>query len=221
MVGATELSVVVAAGLATFFSPCAYALLPGYVGYTVHRTESGGAGTGLVRGLTAGIGVLLSLGILTGLFVVAGARLTTGIRYVEPGVGVLIALFGALLLTGRAPSLHVALPERPSSTLGFGLFGAGYGVAAVGCSLPVFVGVVGIAATAEAGAAVTLVSLYVGIVVLLMIAVTVAAAVGAGTVLTRFSPHTGTISRIAGVVLILAGLGQVWVALTVSPVGAS
>lgn len=219
MVGVSELSVVIAAALATFFSPCAYALLPGYVGYTAHRTESAGAGTGMLRGLTAGLGVLVSLGLLTALFVLAGAQVATGIRYAEPGVGVVIALFGVLLVTGRAPSLHVALPERPRSTLGFGLFGAGYGLAAVGCSLPVFVGVIGIAATADAAAAVTLVSLYVGIVVLLMIAVTVAAAVGAGTVLSRFSPHTGTISRIAGVVLILAGLGQIWVALTVSPVG--
>ncbi len=220
MVGASELAVVIAAALATFFSPCAYALLPGYVGYTVHRTDTGGAGEGLARGVTAGLGILVTLGVLTGLFVLVGGWLASAIQYVEPGVGVVIALFGVLLVTGRAPALHVALPARPQSTMGFGLFGAGYGIAAVGCSLPVFIGVIGIASTADAGAGTVLVSLYVGIVVLLMVAVTVAAAVGAGTVLSRFSSHTGTISRIAGVVLILAGIGQVWVALAVSPVGA-
>lgn len=219
MVGVTEVSVVIAAALATFFSPCAYALLPGYVGYTAHRTDSGGAGIGMVRGLLAGSGILLSLGALTGLFVLVGGRLTDGIQYVEPAVGVVIALFGVMLVMGWAPTIHVALPARPSSSIGFGLFGAGYGVAAVGCSLPVFVGVVGTASTVDPGTGAVLVSLYVGIVVVLMVAVTVAAAVGAGAVLSRFAAHTGRISTLAGVILILAGLGQVWIALTVSPVG--
>lgn len=220
MVGLSELSVVTAAALATFFSPCAYALLPGYVGYTAHKTEARRGGMGFLRGLLAGTGVLLSLGVLTGLFVLAGGRLTAGIAYAEPAVGVVIALFGAMLVLGWSPTVHVQLPERPSSPIGFGLFGAGYGVAAVGCSLPVFVGVVGAASTVEPSAGALLVSLYVGIVVVLMVAVTVVAAVGAEAALTRFSAYTGLVSKLAGVVLILAGIGQVWIALTVSPVGA-
>lgn len=219
MVGATELSVVIAGAIATFFSPCAYALLPGYVGYTVHRTEGHGIERSLGRGLTAGIGVLLVLGAVTGIFVFAGTQLIAGLAIVEPAVGILIAAFGALLILGRGPSLTIPLPGRPDGLLGFGLFGAGYSLAAVGCALPVFVGVVGIAMTAEAGVGALLVAVYVGIVVALMVAVTIAASVGADAALRRFSPHTGTITRIAGVVLLLAGLGQIWVALTISPVG--
>ena len=71
----------------------------------------------------------------------------------------------------------------------------------------------------EPGVGAVLISIYVAVVVLLMVAVTIAAGVGAGAVLSTFTPHTGRIQRLAGVVLILAGIGQVWIALTISPVG--
>ena len=219
MVGATELAVVIAGALATFFSPCAYALLPGYVGYTVHRSGSRGAERTLSRGLVAGAGVLVTLGVLAGLFLLLGTRMADTIQFLEPAVGILIAIFGVLLVTGRAPSVHVTLPARPSSLRGFGLFGAGYAVASVGCGLPIFVGVIGTAISAGTTTGALLIGVYVGIIVFLMIAVTVAAGVGAAALLTTVSPHTGTITKLAGVVLILAGLGQVWVAVMVSPVG--
>lgn len=219
MVGASELSVAIGAAIATFFSPCAYALLPGYVGYTVHRSGGSGLERSVLRGLAAGVGVLLALGTITGLFFVAGATLLDGIRFAEPAVGILIAAFGVVLVAGKGPSLRIALPERPSSVLGFGLFGAGYAVAAVGCSLPVFVALVGTASTAQDGVGATLVVVYVAIVMVLMLAVTVSAGLGGDAVMTRVSPHTGTITRIVGAVLILAGLGQIWVAVAVSPVG--
>lgn len=219
MVGLTELSVVIAAALATFFSPCAYALLPGYVGYTVHRSQSAGMDRAIVRGVIAGLGVLIALGTVSGLFVITGARLTAGIQVVEPLVGLLIAVFGVLLVLNRAPSIQIALPARPDSAIGFGLFGAGYAIAAVGCGLPVFIGVIGMAVTADANLGMLLIGIYVGLVVLLMIAVTIVAGLGAETLLSTMSIHTRTITRIAGVVLIIAGLGQIWVALTISPVG--
>ena len=218
MLGATELAVIIAGALATFFSPCAYALLPGYVGYTVHRTQDGGSRLAFARGLVAGTGVLVTLGILASLFLLIGVQLAASIEFLEPAVGLVIAFFGVLLLVGRAPSLHVALPARPSSLGGFGLFGAGYAVASVGCGLPVFVGVIGTALAAGPTAGALLLGLYVAIIVFLMIAVTVAAGVGAGALLTKISPHTGTLTKLTGVILILAGLGQVWVAVMVSPV---
>jgi len=48
------------AGVATFFSPCAYPLLPGYVGFYVSRTDGDDASLGgaTIRGIAAGSGVL-------------------------------------------------------------------------------------------------------------------------------------------------------------------
>lgn len=217
MVGAAELSVVIAGALATFFSPCAYALLPGYVGYTMNRSEQPGIGLSLVRGAAAGMGVLLALGAVTGLFVTVGARFVARVWYFELLVGLGVAAFGLMLLLDRAPSLRVALPARRTGTLGFGIFGAGYAVASVGCVLPVFVAVVGTASTLPLMEGLLLVGVYVGIVVVLMIATTVAAGVGTAGVLTRLSPHTGTIRRVAGLILLLAGIGQLWIATVVSP----
>lgn len=217
MVGAAELSVVLAGGLATFFSPCAYALLPGYVGYTMNRSQTIGLGQSFVRGIAAGTGVLLALGVVTALFVSIGSRLVSGIWFIEIAVGLVVGGFGALLLLDRAPSLRVPLPARRTGLLGFGLFGAGYAVASVGCVLPVFVGVIGIASTASPSDGLVLVAVYVGLVVVLMVATTVVAGVGTSGMLTRVSPHTGMIRRVAGLILLLAGVGQLYIAMTVSP----
>lgn len=211
----TELSIVVTGAVATFFSPCAYALLPGYIGYTVHRTDgSETLGSLFVRGSVAGLGVLLVLGGISVLFLTVGMHIIEGVDSIEPLVGIFIAAFGLLLLIGRVPSIHVQLPERPASVAGFGLFGGGYAVAAVGCSLPVFVGVIGVASTVSPATATILVSLYVGLVVLLMIAATIAAGIGADSLLSRFQTHGRIIQQFAGLVLLLAGLGQLYVAFT-------
>lgn len=214
-----DLSVAVAAALATFFAPCAYALLPGYVGYTTHRVAGDGTGKLLLRGLVAGGGVLVALGGMVLLIVTVGTYVIPAIEIIEIGVGIAIAAFGVLVLLQRGPTFHVPLPNRPSDLTGFGLFGAGYAIASVGCVLPVFLAVTGIAMTASPSAASAVLGTYVGLVVVLMVAVTIAAGLGAESLLERFRGSTPWVRRIAGVVLILAGIGQVYVALYVPTVG--
>ena len=61
-----DLAVVVfaaSAGVATFLAPCAYPLLPGYVGYYVGREEATLAGA-LSRGLAATLGALCALAVV-------------------------------------------------------------------------------------------------------------------------------------------------------------
>ena len=215
MLSPTELSIAITAALATFFSPCAYALLPGYVGYTVHRTASAEQLQSFVlRGIVAGAGVLVVLGGASVLFVSVGIQIIDGVDFVEPVVGILIAAFGLLLVFDRIPSLHIQLPQRPASLAGFGLFGGGYALAAVGCSLPVFVGVLGVASTASTTAASAMIGIYVGLVVLLMVAATIAAGIGADSLLSTFSTHGRILQQLAGIVLFLGGVGQIYIAFT-------
>lgn len=112
-------------------------------------------------------------------------------------------------LTGPAP---VTLPERRSSVPGFVLFGALYALAATACVLPLFLAVALQSLTfSRPGTAVVLVS-YGGSFGAVMLVATVATAVGHDTLVGRVGEHVNTLTRIAGVVLVAAGLGQLYLA---------
>jgi cytochrome c-type biogenesis protein len=196
----------VGAGLATFFAPCAYPLLPGYVGYALR--EDVGLGGAAVRGLAASTGAVVVLVGLGGLLLAVGGRLARPLPLLEPLVGVVLVGLGLLLLTDRAPTLHLRLPERRSSVAGAAVFGGGYALAAAGCVVPVVLGVFTQAlALAPSRAAVVLGS-YVAATALPLTGVTLLAAVGSDA-LRASSTRVGTIRRLAAVLMILAGVAQV------------
>lgn len=205
------------AGVATFFSPCAFPLLPGYVGFYVTQTEgeeaslSGSVG----RGVVAGIGVLA---VFSALLVAAywiGHATLSNIVYFEPIAGAVLVAFGALIVLGRAPSLSIALPKRRSSVLGFAVFGGGYALAAAGCVAPLFVGVVAQALSLPPVSAALVVGTYVGSIVVLMVSLTVATGMGLLAGAGRLAAHTQTLERLAGAVMILAGVGQLYLAIVI------
>jgi cytochrome c-type biogenesis protein len=214
---ATNLSFAITAGVATFFSPCSYPLLPGYVGFYLNQSNAneaslGGAGA---RGVIAGIGVLATFGALTGATLLVGQSTLSNITIFEALVGALLVLFGALVLTGKSPSLSVPLPKRRSSVLGFGVFGAGYALASAGCVAPIFLAVVTRAVSLPTETAAVVLTGYAGTVSALMVSVTVATGMGLLSNPERFTAYSRQLKRLAGAVMILAGLGQLYLSLVV------
>jgi cytochrome c-type biogenesis protein len=199
-----------AAGLATFFSPCVFALLPGYVGYYVGAVESESAplSGALVRGLAASLGALGTFAALSVAAVGATAAVEQALPVVEPLVGVLLVGLGGALFWNGTLAPTVALPERRAGVLGFVAFGALYALAATACVLPLFLSItvasVGLSVT---GTAVVLAS-YAAAFALLMLSATVAVAVGQEALLDRFAGRAHTLTRGAAIVLVLAGLAQ-------------
>lgn len=220
MTGATLLTDVpfaLTAGVATFFSPCAYPLLPGYIGFYVNSVDAEHAsvtGAG-IRGVAAALGVLGTFALLGGATAWVGYETLSGITVFETLVGGLIVVFGLLVALGRAPSLSLSLPKRRSSVFGFGLFGAGYALAGAGCVAPIFLAVVARAIALPIEAAVVLLGVYAGVVALLMAATTVATGVGVVSNANRVMAHAGWVKRIAGAVMVVAGLGQLYLSLVV------
>lgn len=213
---ATTLAFAFVAGIATFFSPCSYPLLPGYVGFYASQAGEGATVSGSVgRGLVAGAGVLVTLAVLIGAAFAVGHETFSQVTLFEPVIGGLLVVFGVLVVAGRAPSLSVALPKRRSSVAGFGLFGVGYALAAVGCVAPIFLMVVARALSLPIGSALLVLGTYVGGVVLLMVAVTVATGTGLMAGAGRLARHGRTIERLAGGLMIVAGLGQLYLAIVV------
>ncbi len=217
------LALAVGAGIGTFFSPCAYPLLPGYVAfYTSQReAETVTLGSTLVHGLVAGAGTVLGVGLIAGVVFVIGDRTLSSLAVLEPLVGVALIVFGLLLVTGRNLSLGVRLPKRRAGLPGLFLFGGGYAVAAIGCVAPIFFTVIATALAISTTGGLLVVGTYAAVVAGLMLSVTVATGMGLLAGGRRFSAHTGRIKQVAGIVIILAGIGQLYVVLAYSATGIS
>lgn len=209
---AGTLAFAVSAGLATFFAPCAYPLLPGYVGYYLTQDDAALAGA-FARGAAASVGALVVLGGFGLLLLSAGQRLVSNLAVVEPVIGALLVVLGLAFLVGRGPSLHVLLPERRASVAGFGLFGGVYAVAAAGCVVPVVLGVLSQAVMLPPAQALVVLAAYAGAVAFPLAGVTLLSAVGSDA-FRGLNRHLGSIQRVAALVMIAAGFWQIALSLS-------
>lgn len=204
----------VSGGLATL-NPCGFPLLPAFLSFYVGADEARlpRAPTRVGQGLV--VGLLVTAGFL-GLFTLIGLPITLGatavaraVPWAGIGLGVVLVAFGVLALAGRKVRLPAARPmpvggERRARTIV--LFGVSYGLASLGCTLPIFLTLVG----SSVGAGPTVASLVafaaygLGMAVVLM-ALSVAAALaqqGLARWLRRLLPY---LPRVSGGLLVAAG----------------
>ena len=198
-------------GVAAFLSPCAYALLPGYVGYYVAATDGESPlliGV-LTRGGAAVVGAVLAFAAIAGAAVLAGDALGAGLPYLEVGVGVALVGLGLVTLADLDLGGHVRLPRRRTSVVGFGAFGALYALAAAGCVSPLVIAVaVQSLALPAAGTFATFGALA-GTFAALLLATTVLVGIGHDAGLKRLAGRSQSLTRVAGAVLVVAGAVQI------------
>ncbi len=157
-----------AAGLAAFFNPCGFAMLPAYVSYYLGKGERAQAHwlKSSLHGLSLGLAVsggfftvFSGLGLIFSLIVSAIAPY---IPWVAALIGLLLIVIGVLMLSGKSFALsalagsmersvvRLGLSRSVSSPkaadqqglLAFYLFGISYALCSVGCTLPIFMVVV-------------------------------------------------------------------------------
>lgn len=205
--------IAIGAGVATFFAPCSYALLPGYLGFyvgTVSDDNPSGLHAGMVRGLAAAGGIVAVFGGLAVVVALVGRSLRPYLATLEFGVGIALVILGAVLVSGHTPGWHVALPARRRGLLGFGVFGVGYAIAAAGCVAPLFLAVVAQSLTLSPAGTVVVIGGYAGTVASLVVAATVAVAVGHEVGTGRLPAYASVATRLGGLVLVAAGIVQLW-----------
>lgn len=214
---ATTIALAAGTAIAAFFSPCAYALLPGYVSYYVAATDRERAplGGAIVRGIAAAAGVMVMFAILSTVAVAVGTALEPVLPVLEVLVGVALIGLGGLVLHGKHGSLSVRLPKRRSSIAGFGLFGMLYAAAAAGCIAPLFIGLVLQSLTLSIAGAVITFGIFAGVFGMLLVATTVLTALGRGIGAERATRISAYGMPIAGLVLVGAGIVQLAIAVQV------
>lgn len=203
------------AGAVASANPCGFAILPAFFLSFAASSEVSRADARrrVAQALLAGASMTAAFALVFG---VVGTGLAAGAMVLMPAmpwativVGVALAVLGLLVLSGRHVSLRLPDPVggRSGGYRGPFLFGVGYGVASLSCTLPVFLSVVGASLA--------------GNVLLVRAGIFMAYAVGMGTMLTalalaaalagggvqrslrRLAPFT---SRVGGVFLVAAGL---------------
>lgn len=218
------------AGMVSTVNPCGFSLLPAYMSLYLGTGNEGAATVHplLRAGKALLIGFAVTLGF-TALFAFVGVIIWAGgyflmhyLPWLGLFVGGVLACLGLFLVAGK--SIYTSLPPRLASMIGnpnsqgfktYFLFGIGYGMASLGCTLPVFLVVVGSAIKSQGFTSgfLQFISYALGMgAVLTILALSFALFKGGlATYLKRSLPYMG---RIAGVLLLIAGSYQVYYWLT-------
>jgi cytochrome c-type biogenesis protein len=213
---AVPVSVAVLAGALTTLNPCSFPLLPAFLSYYVGASEQHlpRARTSVLQGALVGLAVAAGCVALIGAVLVPLIYGATPVAHAIPMSGLVIgagmSLAGlAVLARGH---LSLPLPARLTPRRGRGPltlfgFGAAYGLASLGCGLPVFLALVGATlATSGTGPALLVFVAYAAGMALMLVTFAIAAALvrdGLARQLRRLVPYLG---RASGVLLLAAGL---------------
>jgi len=228
--GTTRLGLIglaIGVGVASFFSPCSFPLLPGYMSFYLGIDKSRSIRRALMGGAAAALGLLLVyllIGVIVGL---GGTTIKPYIPLMEPIVGVIIVIMGVVLLTnytlpvhrisepikkrfsrkGTSASSSDSMIEEKSGYLKLFGYGAGYAGAAAGCTAPLLLALI-FGAMSSGGFMKALLIFVICAVVMaaLMIFVTIMIAMSAGTIIQKLKVSTIWIKRISGIILIVVGV---------------
>jgi cytochrome c-type biogenesis protein len=156
---ALPLAYAFSAGMVATVNPCGFAMLPAYLSLYLGAHDDGYAarplvvrlGQALLLGATATAGFVVLFGVVGLIIALGGHALVSLAPVAALAIGVLLIAFGLAMLAGYRLSPGVLWRLRvPAGAGRWGilLFGAGYAVASLGCTLPIFLVVVGSALAA-------------------------------------------------------------------------
>jgi cytochrome c-type biogenesis protein len=234
------LALAVIAGVASFFSPCAFPLLPGYLsfysGIEGHKTPTASIGRTLGLGLVAAGGVITFNLILGGIIGLLGASAAKSLSISGPtpnhwtlwfrgGVGLILIALGVGQWRGLNLKPHLADAfawqtrpnregQRPAATLYF--YGLGYNAAGMGCTGPILAGLTVFALSSggfnEALSAFLVFSATMGG---LMALISGLVAASQDTLIRRLKASAPRIKQISSLLLVLVGMFNITTALNV------
>lgn len=208
------------AGAFATVNPCGFAMLPAYLSYYVTGAEEQPS---VERGLLNGVrvGLAMTTGVLLVFLVAGGAvsALGTGIARFFPtvnlaigavivGVGTVLLARPAFTLAGRVGNPLAARPQLAEGRHihSFFVFGAGYGIASFGCTLPIFLVVMTQALTAGGFLSGLLVFLAYGLGMgSVLLALSIAVGTGRGVLVSSLRRIVPYVKRVGALGMVAAG----------------
>lgn len=209
------LALALVAGALASVNPCGFPLLPAFLSFYVGAEEEAlpSAPARVTQGLL--VGLLVSAGFLA-VFAVMGVpiaygatQLTDAIPWAGFVIGILMLAAAVFGLTGRSiyltprRALNVERQRRPATMV---WFGAAYAVCSLGCTLPIFVALVGASlATASVVEGVIVFGAYSFGMATMLMALSVGAALARDGLARRLKRLLPYMQRIAAGLLLTAG----------------
>jgi len=204
-------------GVASFFSPCAFTVLPSYISHYASNSRTGKRKRSLYLGLMAAAGIVtvnLILGIMIGIlgsaapFASDPRQDVSAILAVRIIAGFLMAALGAFYLSGRSFYLPLLQSvQQKSFSKSIYAYGFIYNAAAIGCTGPILLGLMLYALSLGSFSAAVLAFLVFSLTMgMLMIAITLLADIFRRKFVTKISENYRVIKTIAGIVMIISGL---------------
>lgn len=198
-------------------NPCGFALLPAWLALVVERTGAGDRRQAVARavGLAAAmtVGFVAVFGTFGALVVPLALSLERYLPWVTVVIGLALVVGGAVLASGR--ELTVRLPRFQRAPTGGWLtmagYGAAYALASLSCTVAPFLAV--LASTSRSsgvGAGLAVVVAYAVGMGLLVGVLAVAVALAQGALVVRLRSALPWVSRVSGVLLLVAGAYVAW-----------
>jgi cytochrome c biogenesis protein CcdA len=206
------------AGMVASVNPCGFVLLPAYLGLYLgdERGVSGRrpVGRAIVVSVTVTASFVLLFGLAGIIASLAASAVTPALPWIGATVGAGLILLGGFLASGRELDVplgpraahHLKTAARSRGIGGYAAYGVAYGLASLGCTLPVFLGVVGTSLQLHgmAGAVAQFVLFGIGMGAVLASLTILTAWFGEGLV-TRMRSLAPYIGWVSAVILWLAG----------------
>jgi len=221
-------SLAILAAVGSFFSPCSFPLLPGYLAYYLGldagSKEKPSTRTAAGRGFLAALGMLLVYGIVAIIVFAIGFSAAAFVGSLGLYVGVILIFLGALTLTPLQYHKLVEpfrklkqkiFPTKEGKEVGIGTkmfaYGVGYGAAGFACVAPPFIAAI-LSASIYGNVllGVFVLVIYAAIVIALMIAITVLLSEAGQAAVKKMNRYVNVIKKISGIALIIAGIYLVW-----------
>ncbi len=203
-------------GIASFFSPCAFTILPAYVSNYIGKKDDSSLRNSVYLGGMAALGMVTVNMILGLLIALLGSSIPfakdprqdipviLGIRMLA---GLFVAILGIAMLFGRQPNLHFI--QRFFSRLPRNMYTQGmvFNAATIGCTGPILLSLILYSLASgsfiKAITAFAVFSLTMGI---LMIVITLLTGLLRNVMIRRLAGIIPLVSKLAAVVMIIVGL---------------
>ena len=209
-------------GIAAFFAPCSFAILPGYISYYISKYSNKDRKNiffrnvleGLVFGIIASAGFFTVFGLAGAAVLILGQYIKRIIPWIAVATGIILIIIGIIMIFRREfaffqmPKINIV---RENKKLGVYLFGIAYAIGSLGCVFPIFLSVMiqGISYDSFLDGAYTVIA-YIAGMSLLMIGATAFAFAAKHTLLNKLEKILPYFRKISGAILIAAGIYMIY-----------